>query len=128
MFDKAMLLWKDSNYKNGGDLVPCQTPDCQGMGFKDSKTRNKYKCPECKKWQCLSCKTPWHHKMSCEQYQNSLQKEKISTGLDNLQLEGKLQACPKCDAKYEKTYGCDHIKCRNCATHFCYQCGEAGFI
>ena len=30
--------------------------------------------------------------------------------------------CPNCRAVFEKNYGCDHIECPFCKTHFCYQC------
>ena len=32
------------------------------------------------------------------------------------------KACPGCKAAIERTEGCNHMQCRFCATHFCWQC------
>ena len=32
--------------------------------------------------------------------------------------------CPGCDAPSVKEYGCNHIECPVCKTHWCYVCGE----
>ncbi|KAH9126066.1 hypothetical protein AeMF1_003450 [Aphanomyces euteiches] len=39
---------------------------------------------------------------------------------------GNLPHCPGCNAKTEKTEGCDHITCI-CGQHWCYRCGK-GFL
>ncbi|KAK3690826.1 hypothetical protein LTR37_018954 [Vermiconidia calcicola] len=31
--------------------------------------------------------------------------------------------CPSCNAPVQKTMGCNHMKCFQCDTHFCYLCG-----
>ena len=33
------------------------------------------------------------------------------------------QRCPNCQTGVERSEGCFHMKCFNCATHFCYECG-----
>ncbi|KAJ1645279.1 hypothetical protein LPJ64_003118 [Coemansia asiatica] len=33
------------------------------------------------------------------------------------------QKCPKCCLRIQKTYGCNHMQCSQCHTHFCYLCG-----
>ena len=33
------------------------------------------------------------------------------------------QPCPTCDARAQKTHGCNHMICFKCNTHFCYLCG-----
>lgn len=37
------------------------------------------------------------------------------------------QRCPTCQTGVERSEGCFHMKCPNCATHFCYECGEQIF-
>ncbi|KAJ1827319.1 hypothetical protein LPJ56_001725, partial [Coemansia sp. RSA 2599] len=34
------------------------------------------------------------------------------------------QKCPKCELRIQKTYGCNHMQCSQCHTHFCYLCGS----
>ena len=33
------------------------------------------------------------------------------------------QPCPTCNARAQKTHGCNHMICFKCDTHFCYLCG-----
>jgi hypothetical protein len=37
------------------------------------------------------------------------------------------QRCPNCQTGVERIEGCFHMKCPNCATHFCYECGTELF-
>ncbi|KAK5163627.1 uncharacterized protein LTR77_010576 [Saxophila tyrrhenica] len=32
--------------------------------------------------------------------------------------------CPTCSSPTQKTYGCNHMICFNCRTHYCYLCGS----
>mmetsp|Transcript_44093 Transcript_44093/g.134266 ORF Transcript_44093/g.134266 Transcript_44093/m.134266 type:complete len:194 (-) Transcript_44093:1979-2560(-) len=32
--------------------------------------------------------------------------------------------CPRCRVGIERSEGCFHMHCRECGTHFCYECGE----
>lgn len=34
------------------------------------------------------------------------------------------QWCPNCSTGVERIEGCFHMKCYECATHFCYECGQ----
>ncbi|KAJ2006499.1 hypothetical protein GGI04_000876 [Coemansia thaxteri] len=34
------------------------------------------------------------------------------------------QACPTCGVRIIKAHGCNHMRCTQCDTHFCYLCGE----
>ncbi|KAJ1028319.1 hypothetical protein NDA18_002984 [Ustilago nuda] len=33
--------------------------------------------------------------------------------------------CPTCGIAIEKSYGCNHMTCKSCQTHYCYLCGKA---
>ncbi|KAJ2824369.1 hypothetical protein FBU31_004014 [Coemansia sp. 'formosensis'] len=39
-------------------------------------------------------------------------------------IEGMSTACPSCSVRIVKAYGCNHIICSQCNSHFCYLCGE----
>ncbi|KAJ2742162.1 hypothetical protein GGI20_004684 [Coemansia sp. BCRC 34301] len=34
------------------------------------------------------------------------------------------QACPECGVQIVKAYGCNHMQCSQCGSHFCYLCGS----
>jgi hypothetical protein len=36
--------------------------------------------------------------------------------------------CPNCKNAIERSEGCFHMNCTECATHFCYECGEEIFF
>ncbi|EPQ26531.1 uncharacterized protein PFL1_05853 [Pseudozyma flocculosa PF-1] len=33
--------------------------------------------------------------------------------------------CPTCSICIEKSYGCNHMTCQSCRTHYCYLCGKS---
>mmetsp|Transcript_17979 Transcript_17979/g.56380 ORF Transcript_17979/g.56380 Transcript_17979/m.56380 type:complete len:299 (-) Transcript_17979:103-999(-) len=35
------------------------------------------------------------------------------------------RSCPRCSLRIERTYGCNHIECPNCAQHWCFICEAA---
>ncbi|KAJ2003141.1 hypothetical protein GGI06_005664, partial [Coemansia sp. S85] len=39
-------------------------------------------------------------------------------------IETVTRACPTCGVRIVKAYGCNHIRCTQCNSHFCYLCGE----
>ncbi|KAI9502448.1 hypothetical protein BX070DRAFT_14158 [Coemansia spiralis] len=40
-------------------------------------------------------------------------------------IRGSTQACPSCKQAIAKAFGCNHMICTMCGTHFCYLCGDA---
>ncbi|KAI8323383.1 hypothetical protein GQ54DRAFT_258337 [Martensiomyces pterosporus] len=38
-------------------------------------------------------------------------------------IRGSTQQCPTCRLPIAKSYGCNHMRCTQCDTHFCYLCG-----
>jgi len=34
------------------------------------------------------------------------------------------QPCPRCSVRISRSAGCNHMRCTNCDTHFCYRCGK----
>ena len=82
-------------------------------------------CKTCEKDYCKACATPWHHGMSCKEYQKlpAHLKTNDDVALLNHAYREVLRPCPRCRHLVEKNPdGCNHIVCR-CACHFCYACG-----
>ncbi|CAE6521841.1 unnamed protein product [Rhizoctonia solani] len=42
---------------------------------------------------------------------------------NQLWLEERTTACPRCETRVEKSEGCNHMTCARCAVHFCFRCG-----
>ena len=84
----------------------CPNPKCQGSGV----------CRRCKR--------------SMSEHVLIVEEERIECpdglGAENNKLleEGKMQRCPTCRTLIEKEEGCDHMKCTQCSTDFCYLCSR----
>ena len=100
----------------------CPTPGCEYMFFFE-QGENRFLCPQCNKEYCLACKDEWHRGMTCEEYRNSRDVNKLDEQFMQFAQGANYKICPKCGAWVEKTDGCDHMNCR-CGTYFCYRCGN----
>ncbi|MCJ1248272.1 translation termination inhibitor protein itt1 [Trapelia coarctata] len=78
-------------------------------------------CEDCSFAFCKVCKASWHgefavcfprrqHELTAEEKASLEYLRKYST------------ACPTCDARCQKTMGCNHMICFKCNSHFCYLC------
>lgn len=80
-------------------------------------------CIDCSFAFCLVCKASWHGEyFTCfprSQFEITVE-EKASEDYMLLHTQG----CPTCDARAQKTHGCNHMICFKCDTHFCYLCGS----
>ncbi|THW86712.1 hypothetical protein D6D15_07189 [Aureobasidium pullulans] len=63
-----------------------------------------FSCQECGHRHCTVCEVDWHKDETCEQYQ------------------ARNQPCPNCQARIEKSDGCDHMLCSQCQHQFCWAC------
>lgn len=62
-----------------------------------------------------------HENKTCEEYELSIEEEvKISTSFIN----NMSKPCPKCGIMIAKSGGCNHMRCTQCSTAFCWICGE----
>ena len=79
-------------------------------------------CEDCNFAFCKVCKASWHGEyFTCfprSQFELTVE-ERASE--DYMKLH--TQPCPTCDARAQKTHGCNHMICFKCDTHFCYLCG-----
>ena len=78
-------------------------------------------CEDCSFAFCKVCKASWHGEFfSCfprKQFELTAE-EKASE--DYMRLH--TTPCPTCDARAQKTMGCNHMICFKCNSHFCYLC------
>lgn len=79
-------------------------------------------CEDCSFAFCKVCKVSWHGEyfICFPRSQFELTAEERASE-DYMKLH--TQACPTCDARAQKTHGCNHMICFKCDTHFCYLCG-----
>ena len=97
--------------------VYCPRVDCQWVHDLERvpETKLKINC-ECGYDFCAYCKEPWHEKNCNEANRN----------LKAYFRKRKSKWCPKCWVRIEKNEGCNHMKCSNCGTDFCWVCGKLG--
>ena len=79
-------------------------------------------CEDCSFAFCKVCKASWHGEYyTCfPRLQFELTAEERASE-DYMKLH--TQPCPTCNARAQKTHGCNHMICFKCDTHFCYLCG-----
>jgi hypothetical protein len=79
---------------------------------------HKIECGICHKSQCAICLSkPYHSQSVC---QGPRPDEIDEETFKILCLTTK--PCPTCNVRAEKISGCDHMKCTNCPTEWCYRC------
>jgi len=116
------LLRKYKSFKRNKVLAQnpsarfCLRPNCEGYVI-GSRWKPKVTCPNCKASQCYHCRQPWHgYFTSCNRRPNDdFDYHKWAIGKN-------VQKCPKCRARIEKLYGCNHMTCSYCKHEFCWIC------
>ena len=78
-------------------------------------------CEDCHFAFCVVCKSSWHGEFAqCfPRRQYELTAEERAT---EVYLRKHSTPCPTCNARCQKTMGCNHMICFKCNTHFCYLC------
>ena len=79
-------------------------------------------CEDCDFAFCKVCKASWHG-----EYFVCFPRSRFELTAEEMASEEYMklhtQPCPTCDARAQKTHGCNHMICFKCDTHFCYLCG-----
>ncbi|MCJ1277014.1 translation termination inhibitor protein itt1 [Puttea exsequens] len=79
-------------------------------------------CEDCSFAFCKVCKASWHG-----EYFTCFPRSKFELTAEEKASEDYMmlhtQPCPTCEARAQKTHGCNHMICFKCNTHFCYLCG-----
>jgi len=80
-------------------------------------------CEDCTFAFCKVCKASWHG-----EYFVCFPRDRFELTAEEKASEDYMllhtQPCPTCDARAQKTFGCNHMICFKCNTHFCYLCGR----
>lgn len=80
-------------------------------------------CEDCTFAFCRVCKASWHG-----EYYTCFPRSRFELTAEERASEDYMklhtQPCPTCDARAQKTHGCNHMICFKCDTHFCYLCGS----
>lgn len=78
-------------------------------------------CEDCSFAFCKVCKASWHGEyFSCfPRKRDELTKEELAS---EAYVKSFTSQCPTCEARTQKTMGCNHMICFKCNTHFCYLC------
>ncbi|KAH0258365.1 RWD-domain-containing protein, partial [Aureobasidium melanogenum] len=79
-------------------------------------------CSKCSFAFCKTCYAGWHGDFArCWPRNPSELSEEEKASYDYIRTH--TSPCPTCSSPTQKTMGCNHMRCIQCATHFCYLCG-----
>ncbi|KAL8812343.1 MAG: hypothetical protein Q9200_001110 [Gallowayella weberi] len=80
-------------------------------------------CTECTYAFCKVCKAGWHGDfVICDPQRKAKLTAEEEASEEYIRLH--TSHCPTCNAKSQKTHGCNHMICIKCNTHFCYLCSS----
>lgn len=80
-------------------------------------------CEKCQYAFCRICYTGWHGEFArCHPRDPNELSAEDKASYD--WILSNTSPCPTCQSPTQKTYGCNHMKCFQCNTHFCYLCGS----
>ncbi|KAG9003805.1 hypothetical protein FRB93_010821 [Tulasnella sp. JGI-2019a] len=80
-------------------------------------------CPSCQTQICVACRSTWHNDLTCEEYQDLPENERMPEDRAVLELARaeNWRRCPSCHVIVELTQGCNHMICA-CKFEFCFRC------
>ncbi|KAJ2492840.1 hypothetical protein IWW37_001138 [Coemansia sp. RSA 2050] len=132
----------------------CPREGCGRWGVRDKLNDKLCICLSCGYAFCVCCRRVWHGTSFCaidsrlrvlEEYRKALEdgegveamekrygRAVLESMMEREEKEGEslkfieavTRACPTCGVRIVKAYGCNHIRCTQCDSHFCYLCGE----
>jgi E3 ubiquitin-protein ligase RNF14 len=111
-------------------LVPIQEYD----DADDEDTKNKKtlanadrRCDSCGYVFCKFCRGVWHGAaVECRSRlydKNERAKLSAEDEASEAYINKHTKPCPRCARKIQKSEACNHMRCSECYTHFCYLCG-----
>lgn len=79
-------------------------------------------CEDCTFAFCKVCLASWHGDfVRCQPRDKSQLTEEEQASLNYIMQN--TSPCPTCSVPCQKSYGCNHMTCFQCKSHFCYLCG-----
>ncbi|KAI9557786.1 hypothetical protein GHT06_014535 [Daphnia sinensis] len=105
----------------------CQTADCPGWAIIEEDNINVFRCPVCRKSNCLTCQAI-HEGANCKEYQDQVNEsadtdedaKRTKEMIDALVASGEALSCPHCQVVLMKRWGCDWVRCSVCRTEICW--------
>lgn len=116
-FQKAFAI----HVRSHKELQYCPTPDCPNI-YSVTSDGTVSTCAACLTAICTTCQAVSHYGITCEQY-----RELTSEGtraFHQWKMENGVKDCPGCNMAIEKTFGCNHLECKVCGIHICWNCME----
>lgn len=79
--------------------------------------------PKCRLAFCRTCYKSWHGPLQrCHPRDPTELSAEEKASYDYIAKN--TSPCPYCNSPTSKTQGCNHMRCYQCDTHFCYLCGD----
>ncbi|KAF4556698.1 IBR domain-containing protein [Elsinoe fawcettii] len=116
-------LYIDDSSDEAGDPPPAYTKDTPENKLPVPADRLAI-CsnPKCLLAFCRVCYCGWHGEFArCWPRNPADLSEEEKASYDYIRQH--TSPCPTCSSPVQKTMGCNHMKCFQCNTHFCYLCG-----
>jgi len=104
------------------EFAYCPTPDCPMIYRKGKKVGEEFACSECNASICTKCDNAFHAGMTCETYCSFFVKADNEIKIWLLGDPVRRALCPKCGVGIEKNEGCNHVECKSCKAHICWNC------
>ena len=104
----------------------CPTPDCPQIYRVPVATTGGVvvTCPSCLTPICTTCQVTAHDGMDCDTYRRVGTQGDEEFAKWKRENADKVKDCPVCQVSIEKSFGCNHMECRNCGAHICWVCME----
>lgn len=112
---------KDSDYESEEEIKPTkkQKKDQNDIPMSDRLSI----CEDCNYAFCAVCKKGWHgERANCNPRRQAELNAEEEASLEYMKKFS--TPCPTCNAPAQKAYGCNHMICFKCKTHFCYLCSS----
>ncbi|KAL8767703.1 MAG: hypothetical protein Q9209_005883 [Squamulea sp. 1 TL-2023] len=124
---KTEALDRDDDLASGDEtqeeLALGQQEDNNGPSGQSQSTDRLAICTECTYAFCKVCKAGWHGDfIVCDPKRKAKLTAEEEASEEYIRLH--TSHCPTCNAKSQKTHGCNHMICIKCNTHFCYLCSS----
>ncbi|XP_057373171.1 uncharacterized protein LOC130694045 isoform X2 [Daphnia carinata] len=105
----------------------CQTADCPGWAVIEEDNVNVFRCPVCRRTNCLTCQAI-HDGANCKEFQDRVNDaaetdedaKRTKEMIDALVASGEALSCPHCQVVLMKRWGCDWVRCSVCRTEICW--------
>ncbi|KAL8687372.1 MAG: hypothetical protein Q9224_005172 [Gallowayella concinna] len=119
--DRNHDIESDDDEGQGDDLQSPKVPD--GSTSSATLAERLAVCTDCTYAFCKVCKAGWHGDfVICDPQRKAKLTAEEEASEEYIRLH--TSHCPTCNAKSQKTHGCNHMICIKCNTHFCYLCSS----